>query len=339
MNPLKCDICSKPGAKTVSIKEMKEIARNGFGPRKLGIATTLDGGVELGVFSSEQADELWRQHVLADTTSWIICAKCYEKTRPFVTHIPHLERDVFLDREKTLSAAMILLKILFPEPPKSDTENIVYYYAESQIRENVEAIFTSSESPIETIFLNALHLYSISENPFLFMFVPCVTSANEQVYGYRSFYERSMQMWKDFQRLSGEEAIEEFLTFVQNKADVSAETKSMIERFVILDLLDRHNSYFLSLQAKFEGFKIQGKTIRPDLFIWIASKPEFGLIVECDGYAYHSNKVASSNDKERDRLLQSYGFQVFRFSGHEIVHKPIEAAGELYQYLVAEKKD
>lgn len=79
------DICNKDigllEGTVVSISEMKTIARNCFGPHKLGLVPP---GLSLSLgISIEDADNNWRQRVLADTTPWLLCETCYSKTRPY----------------------------------------------------------------------------------------------------------------------------------------------------------------------------------------------------------------------------------------------------------------
>jgi len=50
----------------------------------------------------------------------------------------------------------------------------------------------------------------------------------------------------------------------------------------------------------------------------VPSNPDFRLIIECDGFRYHSEK----------------GFIVLRFSGHEIYHDPVGKALELLDYFL-----
>jgi REase_MTES_1575 len=79
--------------------------------------------------------------------------------------------------------------------------------------------------------------------------------------------------------------------------------------------------------------QIEGRTLRPDLFVWIPSRPSFKVVVECDGFAYHSDKAAFSRDRGRDRILQQQGYQVFRFSGQEIFGDPIGTSHKFINYL------
>lgn len=72
---------------------------------------------------------------------------------------------------------------------------------------------------------------------------------------------------------------------------------------------------------------VDGKTMRPDGLIWIPSKlPERRLLIECDGYAFHSSPEKFTADRKRDRALKALGYEVFRFSGSEIMSDPIAAA-------------
>jgi len=61
------------------------------------------------------------------------------------------------------------------------------------------------------------------------------------------------------------------------------------------------------------------------------------VLVECDGHEFHEKtKEQAAKDKKRDRMLQSIGFHVFRFTGSEIWKNPLSCAQEVFQYL--EKK-
>jgi very-short-patch-repair endonuclease len=43
------------------------------------------------------------------------------------------------------------------------------------------------------------------------------------------------------------------------------------------------------------------------------------MVFECDGRELHERtKTQAKRDRERDRLLQSFGFLVYRYAGQEI---------------------
>ena len=58
------------------------------------------------------------------------------------------------------------------------------------------------------------------------------------------------------------------------------------------------------------------------------------VIVECDGHDFHEKtKEQAQKDKKRDRVLQSYGYSVFRFTGSEIWSDPFKCAKFVIKHL------
>jgi very-short-patch-repair endonuclease len=53
-------------------------------------------------------------------------------------------------------------------------------------------------------------------------------------------------------------------------------------------------------------------------FLWPAQR----LIVEVDGFAYHSTREAFERDRRRDAGLQALGYRVIRLTWRQIVHEP-----------------
>jgi very-short-patch-repair endonuclease len=64
-------------------------------------------------------------------------------------------------------------------------------------------------------------------------------------------------------------------------------------------------------------------------FLW----PEQKLIVEVDGFAYHSSRQAFERDRRRDALLQAGGFRVIRFTYRQIVDDPASVIACLEVYI------
>jgi very-short-patch-repair endonuclease len=53
------------------------------------------------------------------------------------------------------------------------------------------------------------------------------------------------------------------------------------------------------------------------------------LLIECDGHDFHEKtKEQAMKDRKKDRILQSLGFKIFRFTGSEIYNDPINCADE-----------
>lgn len=57
------------------------------------------------------------------------------------------------------------------------------------------------------------------------------------------------------------------------------------------------------------------------------------LIIECDGYEYHSNKHQMEYDYTRENDLKVNGYDIIRFTGSQIYNKPIYCAKCVYDYI------
>jgi very-short-patch-repair endonuclease len=64
-------------------------------------------------------------------------------------------------------------------------------------------------------------------------------------------------------------------------------------------------------------------------FLWSAHR----LIVEVDGYAYHSSRDAFERDRERDATLQAAGYRVIRLTWRQVHHRPEAVIARLAQAL------
>jgi very-short-patch-repair endonuclease len=62
---------------------------------------------------------------------------------------------------------------------------------------------------------------------------------------------------------------------------------------------------------------------------------ESSLIVEVDGYAYHSSRAAFERDRARDAELQAAGWRVLRVTWRQIVEEPEAVVARLAALLLA----
>jgi very-short-patch-repair endonuclease len=60
-------------------------------------------------------------------------------------------------------------------------------------------------------------------------------------------------------------------------------------------------------------------------FLWRGSM----LVVETDGYEYHSGRVAFEDDRARDLALRALGYEVVRLAGRQLADEPERIAGVL----------
>lgn len=89
--------------------------------------------------------------------------------------------------------------------------------------------------------------------------------------------------------------------------------------------------FHLDLQSSMRGS--EGKTIRPDGVLWIPSDERVKVVIECDGFDYHSDKEAFTRDRQRDRWFSMNGFDVRRYSGSEIFKDPATCTHDLADYI------
>lgn len=88
-------------------------------------------------------------------------------------------------------------------------------------------------------------------------------------------------------------------------------------------------------QAK---IKCGTKTYRVDFLIPVIYKNqgEKRFVIECDGHEFHQKtKEQVKKDNERTRNLQAAGYEVIRFSGTEIWHKPYICATEVLNIILS----
>ncbi|HET9739877.1 MAG TPA: DUF559 domain-containing protein, partial [Solirubrobacteraceae bacterium] len=57
------------------------------------------------------------------------------------------------------------------------------------------------------------------------------------------------------------------------------------------------------------------------------------LIVEVDGYAYHSTRQAFERDRARDAALQAAGYRVVRLTWRQIAYEPLAVVVQLTRLL------
>jgi very-short-patch-repair endonuclease len=90
-------------------------------------------------------------------------------------------------------------------------------------------------------------------------------------------------------------------------------TRSELER-AFLALCRRHRLPPPEINARAGPFEVD--------FLW----RDAGLVVETDGFAFHSDRDAFEADRARDAHLQALGFRVLRFTYRQVVEEPAEVA-------------
>lgn len=247
-------------------------------------------------------------------------------------------REGVLDKEKF--EEMCALAVAYAEyeatqgTPQRDYPKSLKLALEILYHQNSDTVFSHSESPIETIFLNTLALCFIRNSLPLVM-----VSDIPDILSYTSELKKLIPQihiladWYKEQGYEGDEVVT-YLAGEVKKGLMSKEKRAFLTRsLVTYEWLDLERAYHLAIQAGFPHIKVNGKGIRADLYLWIPGREDFNLIVECDGFKYHNSQEAFSRDRKRDRALQDKHFQVRRYPGNEIWNDPVGTANDLFKYL------
>lgn len=92
---------------------------------------------------------------------------------------------------------------------------------------------------------------------------------------------------------------------------------------------------------KQQKIEAKGKKYRVDFLIPVYYKNQGGInfVIECDGHDFHQKtKKQVEADNERQRNLQEEGYEVIRFSGTEIYHKPYQCAVTVKNIILSKCK-
>jgi REase_MTES_1575 len=200
--------------------------------------------------------------------------------------------------------------------------------------ENASEVAALAESPIEKTFLNSLILTFVKGDGLGLL----VHRTHDDTVAEIAELRKTIARWKEFFAWFRDKkpaaSVDEFLDGEVARGAMSLEEReSSVYWTFRYGYIPMDGSYHMTLQPRFPNVKIDGKPIRPDIYFWIPNKPQVNIIVECDGFSYHSDKAKFTSDRQRDRALKAVGFDVWRFSGSEIYMDPIQAPYELAKYL------
>ena len=200
--------------------------------------------------------------------------------------------------------------------------------------ENASEVDELAGSPIEKIFLNSLLLSFVKNDGLGLLVHRTFADAPKEIAEFRATLKNWQEFVAWFREKKPANSIEEFLDRVCAQGGMDQKERDSYIYFIFrYTYVPMDGSFHMTLQPRFPNLKIEGKSIRPDILFWIPSRPDIKVVVECDGFQFHSDKKTFECDRKRDRALKALGYDVFRFSGSEIHKNPVEAPFELAQYL------
>ena len=243
------------------------------------------------------------------------------------------------DREKSLNIAEHFIKQTIKKEAEEltgDELKIYSFMCHSLLKENIKLICDNSESVIERIFLNSLAFVFITQKPLGLFVTPPFHDAPARIKLFRENYKGFLAFWTHYQKMSGSKSAKgftEFLdTLVQNGEMTVAENQDL-NHYLLMHGLEFFNAFHLTPQAGLPDIKVDGKAIRADMLIWIPNNEEFKLVVECDGFEFHSSKESFIADRKRERILRASGYDTLRYAGSEIYNDPVGTSSDLFEYL------
>jgi len=206
----------------------------------------------------------------------------------------------------------------------------------------IQTIHTRSGSEIEKIFLCSLMLNFLKNDPLnvrvtppSIIVQPAYKNATEYAKQYREYYQNMLLVDKSGTETDGKDS--GFYKHLDTLLSAGEITKEVYDNwrieYIFAHRIGWYHAFQLLLQPKFPDIKVEGRSIRPDIYIWRLDRNDLNIIVECDGYQFHSDQGSFTQDRRRDRVLKKMGFEVLRYSGSEIYRDPINTAYELFDYL------
>ncbi|MDQ1855788.1 endonuclease domain-containing protein [Chryseobacterium sp. WLY505] len=230
---------------------------------------------------------------------------------------------------------------------EKDPENQLNYsnfysaYIENYSKLHADLIFENCQSPIERIFISSLLLLFIKNGILGFSITPRLYDIEECMKNYRKNHKAILKLIENYKDDTGDFNLTNFKTFFKQKyIDIGKYTETdyyeVWEHYYIVKNFT-FNSYHITIQPEFPNLKIDNKSIRPDILVWCPGNKKIRLIVECDGFQFHSSKKSFENDRKRDRLFKLKGYDVIRYSGSEIFKNPAGVSEDLYKFLKNQK--
>jgi hypothetical protein len=229
------------------------------------------------------------------------------------------------------------------DPEEPDGARFKEYYRaalQAVTEENAAEIAAAAQSPIEKMFLNSLLLSFIKNDGLGLLVHPTYNDSVAEIANFRKNLVKWREFFLWFREKRPANSIEEFLDSEVRRGAMCAEERRASIRYIFrYGYIPMDGSYHMSIQPPFPNVRVNGKPIRPDIYFWIPNKPQINIVVECDGFHYHSDKETFITDRQRDRALKALGYDVLRFSGSEIFKDLVHAPYELATYLWERARD
>lgn len=130
------------------------------------------------------------------------------------------------------------------------------------------------------------------------------------------------------------------ISFIEKIGIIDLSEKSPIEQILFFALVIYKIKYHIGISIMIQKeITCNNKTYKVDFSIEGISlengeshELNHKVIIECDGYEYHSSKEQMQYDYERENNLKLVGYDIIRFTGSQIYNNPFECAKTVYDY-------
>jgi hypothetical protein len=188
------------------------------------------------------------------------------------------------------------------------------------------------------MFVNSLMLWAAKNSPIAIQILAPTDDVEDAIENFRRNNRLAFEWYGLYKELPDDvrpRNFEHLMQFVQQTSPgMTDEDRSRICDAAVLGLdLGFFNIYHVIMQAAFPHVRVNGRSIRVDLVVFVPGNDRVKVVVECDGYDFHVDKTTFTSDRQRDRALASKGYAVRRYSGSEIHADPVAAAADLADYL------
>lgn len=219
--------------------------------------------------------------------------------------------------------------------PSNDDSRRIYKNSVIAItQDSARQICALTQSSLERTFIRSLVLNFLTDDGQGLVVHPTLYNAPAEIADFRSTLARLVQIKE---RFHDGRSTDDFSLFLDQEAAQGRMTWS--ERRALTPFVAKYYygtldaQFHLTMQARFPDVRVGGGGVVADMYFWIPRHPSINIIVECDGYPYHSSEEKFTSDRQRDRAFKAKGYDVLRFSGSEVHDDPILATHQLATYL------
>jgi hypothetical protein len=136
---------------------------------------------------------------------------------------------------------------------------------------------------------------------------------------------------------------DKLIKFIKKVGILDWSHDSPIEQILFFSLIIvGNNEYNFGIQVRLQKeIEYNGHTYKGDICVENITfnennsvcKLTHSIIIECDGYNYHSSKEQMQYDYNRENNLKLAGYDIIRFTGSQIYNSPLQCAKTVYDYI------